>query len=86
MLDLHRLRTLVGRLLGTEDRGKLPVPNPAELARELVNTATGQGLAQLRRLYAKPDTGERVAADSRSTAPPAPRCRVDLRYPVTLVA
>jgi hypothetical protein len=41
-------------------------PIPAELARELVATADQAGLAQLRRLYAKPRTGELVAADSRS--------------------
>lgn len=39
---------------------------PAELARELVKDAAQQGLAQLRRLYAVPATGELVAADSRS--------------------
>jgi hypothetical protein len=41
-------------------------PIPAELARELVKAATEQSLAQLRRLYVKPKTGELVAADSRS--------------------
>jgi hypothetical protein len=41
-------------------------PIPAELARELVKTATRDGLAQLRRVYVKPATGELVAADSRS--------------------
>jgi len=41
-------------------------PIPAELARELVKGATEEGLAELRRLYATPRTGELVAADSRS--------------------
>jgi hypothetical protein len=40
-------------------------PIPAELARELVKTASHEGLAQLRRLYVKPETGELVAADSK---------------------
>jgi hypothetical protein len=39
---------------------------PAELARELVRTATEQSRAQLRRLYVTPKTGELVAADARS--------------------
>src|SRR5699024_1387774 len=38
---------------------------PAELARELVKTAGEEGLAQLRRLCARPETGELVAADSK---------------------
>jgi hypothetical protein len=41
-------------------------PIPAELARELAQTAAAEGLAQLRRLYARPDTGALVAADSGS--------------------
>jgi len=41
-------------------------PIPAELARELAKTAAEEGLAQLRRLYATPETGELVAADSAS--------------------
>jgi hypothetical protein len=41
-------------------------PIPAELARELVTTATGAELAQLRRLYVAPKSGELVAADSKS--------------------
>jgi hypothetical protein len=41
-------------------------PIPAELARELIKTATGQALVELRRLYVAPRTGELVAADSRS--------------------
>lgn len=41
-------------------------PIPAELARELVKTASELGMAQLRRLYAKPETGELLAADSTS--------------------
>ena len=41
-------------------------PIPAELARELVATASEEDLAQLRRLYVKPETGELLAADSRS--------------------
>lgn len=39
---------------------------PAELARELVKAAGDEGLAQLRRLYATPQTGDLVAADARS--------------------
>jgi hypothetical protein len=41
-------------------------PIPAELARELVTAATEQSLAQLRRLYVRPEAGELVAADARS--------------------
>lgn len=41
-------------------------PIPAELARELVETASEQGLAELRRLCVTPETGALVAADSRS--------------------
>jgi HNH endonuclease len=41
-------------------------PIPAELARELVQTASDEATAQLRRLYVGPTTGELVAADSRS--------------------
>jgi hypothetical protein len=41
-------------------------PIPAELARELTKKASDDGIAQLRRLYAAPKTGELVAADSRS--------------------
>ncbi len=41
-------------------------PIPAELARELLKTAGQNGLARLRRLYVAPETGELVAADSRS--------------------
>ncbi len=41
-------------------------PIPAELARELAKYAAERDVAQLRRLYAKPETGELVAADSRS--------------------
>jgi hypothetical protein len=41
-------------------------PIPAELARELVRAAAEADRAQLRRLYAKPETGELVALDSRS--------------------
>jgi hypothetical protein len=41
-------------------------PSPAELARELVTTASEESLAELRRLYVTPTTGELVAADSRS--------------------
>jgi Domain of unknown function (DUF222) len=56
-------------LLGTRDEwahldGYGPIP--AELARELVASGSEHGLAQLRRLYVRPDTGELVAADSRS--------------------
>ena len=47
-------------------------PIPAELARELATTAAGQGLAELRRLYAAPETGRLVAADSRSRSSPVP--------------
>jgi hypothetical protein len=56
-------------LLGTrEDAAHLDGhgPIPAELARELVTCANEAGLAQLRRLYAKPETGELLATDSRS--------------------
>jgi hypothetical protein len=41
-------------------------PIPAELARELIKTAGQKDLARLRRLYVAPETGELVAADSRS--------------------
>ena len=41
-------------------------PIPAELARELIKTAGQKGLAEIRRLYVAPETGELVAADSRS--------------------
>ena len=41
-------------------------PIPAELARELVKTASEEAMAQLQRLYVAPTTGELVAADSRS--------------------
>jgi hypothetical protein len=41
-------------------------PIPAELARELVAAGNEAGLARLRRLYAKPETGELLATDSRS--------------------
>lgn len=41
-------------------------PIPAELARELTAVATDDSLAQLRRLYVTPGTGDLVAADSRS--------------------
>jgi hypothetical protein len=41
-------------------------PVPAELARELATTAATRGLAELRRLYVAPETGDLVAADSRS--------------------
>lgn len=41
-------------------------PIPGELARELVKTAASEGLASLRRLYVAPETGDLVAADSRS--------------------
>jgi hypothetical protein len=41
-------------------------PIPAELARELTAVATDDSLAQLRRLYLTPGTGDLVAADSRS--------------------
>ena len=44
---------------------------PAELARELVKTAAAASLAQLRRLYVVPRTGELVASDSRSRCFPA---------------
>jgi hypothetical protein len=56
-------------LFGTsEEAGHLDGygPIPAELARELVETGSQQGLAQLKRLYVRPKTGELVAADSRS--------------------
>lgn len=41
-------------------------PIPAELARELVKSADDASLAQLRRLYVKPETGQLVATDSRA--------------------
>jgi len=41
-------------------------PIPAELARELVQGACAAGLAELTRLYAQPESGELVGADSRS--------------------
>jgi hypothetical protein len=41
-------------------------PVPAGVARELATTAAASGLAQLRRLYVAPETGDLVAADSRS--------------------
>ena len=44
---------------------------PAELARELVASAAEESLAELRRLYVTPTTGELVAADSRSRCFPA---------------
>ncbi len=56
-------------LFGTrEEAGQLTGygPIPAELARELTKAASKQGLAQLRRLYVRPDSGRLVAADSRS--------------------
>jgi hypothetical protein len=46
-------------------------PIPAELARELVRSADQAGQALLRRLYTKPETGELLAADSRSRCFPA---------------
>jgi hypothetical protein len=55
-------------------------PIPAELARELVTTAAQTGLAELRRLYAAPESGALVAADSRSRCfPPAIALLIDLR-------
>jgi hypothetical protein len=42
-------------------------PVPAEVARHLIRHAHEQGLAALRRLYAHPETGRMVAAESRST-------------------
>lgn len=55
-------------------------PVPAELSRELVTVAHEAGLAALRRLYAKPRTGELVAADSRSRHfPDALALLIDLR-------
>ena len=56
-------------LFGTrEEAGHLDGygPIPAELARELVETASEQRLAQLKRLYVRPETGALVAADARS--------------------
>jgi hypothetical protein len=41
-------------------------PIPAELARELIQRGARAGLAQLRRLYVKPEAGALVASDSRS--------------------
>ncbi len=41
-------------------------PVPGELARELATTAAAEGLAELRRLYVTPETGDLVAADSAS--------------------
>lgn len=46
-------------------------PIPAELARELVKTASDEAIAQLRRLYVAPSTGALVAAESRSRRFPA---------------
>jgi hypothetical protein len=55
-------------------------PIPAELARELATTASEQGLAELRRLYAAPTSGALVAADSRSRCfTPALALLIDLR-------
>ncbi len=70
-------------LFGTaEEAGHLDGfgPIPAELARELVAGASEAGLAQLRRLYVTPETGELVAADSRSRIFPEPLAgMIDLR-------
>ncbi|WP_202879388.1 DUF222 domain-containing protein [Nocardioides cynanchi] len=58
-------------LFGTaEDAGHLDGfgPIPAELARELVTTAAEAGLAELRRLYVKPESGALVAATRRPAA------------------
>lgn len=41
-------------------------PVPGELARELTTSAGQQGMAVLRRLYVRPETGSLVAMDSRS--------------------
>lgn len=62
-------------LLGTaEDEARLAGfgPIPAELAREIVARALGEGdEVWLRRLYASPTTGELVAMDSRARVFPA---------------
>lgn len=41
-------------------------PIPAEVAREVAKQAGEQGLARVRRLYRRPETGQLVAMDSRS--------------------
>ena len=61
-------------LLGTrEDSAHLDGygPIPAELAREVVQSAGERGLARLRRLYRRPRTGQLVAMDSRSRCFPS---------------
>jgi hypothetical protein len=55
-------------------------PIPAELARELAKTGAQQGLADLRRLYVRPESGALVAADTRSRSfTPALAQLIDLR-------
>jgi hypothetical protein len=55
-------------------------PIPTELARELAKTGAEQGLADLRRLYVRPESGALVAADTRSRCfTPALAQLIDLR-------